>query len=337
VITSNGLRKDTPLVREVSRVTNSIKPQGVYAPTITAFNSDESLNEKAIRAYVRFLLDSGVHGLAPLGSAGEFIALTEKERMQVLEWILEEVNGQVPVYAGTSHYSTRITIELSLHAQKNGASGIMLMPPYLLRPPKEDLLNHFRVVREKTSLPVMVYNVPFLCGVELTPGEIKSLADEDVVHAVKWSHPEVARLHETKIISGDDFSVFVGTDLIGFEGLAAGADGYIGGLAMIVPDLLCELFDSIHLRRDLVDARARWSRLWPIVKFEYRALLSDVGQPHWLVVCREAAELQGIPVGPPRLPLRVLSADLRLELQGLLSNLGEERKARPKAVRSARG
>ena len=314
-----------------------IKPYGIYAPTVTAFNQDESLNKGAIRAYVRFLLDSGVHGLAPMGSAGEFIALTERERTQVMEWILEEVNGQVPVYAGTSHYSTRMTIELSSHAEKSGASGIMVMPPYLLRPPKEDVLNHFRIIREEVSLPVMVYNVPLLCGVELTPDEIRLLAEEDVVHAVKWSHPEVARIHDTKIICGDDFPVFVGIDVIGFEGLAAGADGYIGGLAMIVPDLLCELFDSIHSECDLVGARKRWNRLWPIVKFEYRALLSEAGQPHWLAVCREAAELQGIPVGPPRLPLRVLPPELRRELQGLLSVLERKTTGIQVAVEPARG
>jgi 4-hydroxy-tetrahydrodipicolinate synthase len=317
-------------VKEIS------KPYGVYAPTVTAFNQDESLNKDAIRAYVRFLLDCGVHGLAPMGSAGEFIALTEGERMQVMEWILEEVNGQVPVYAGTGHYSTRKTIELSCHAAKNGASGIMVMPPYLLRPPKEDILNHFRMIREEVALPVMVYNVPLLCGVELTPSEIKLLAEEDVIHAVKWSHPEVARIHDTKMMCGDDFSVFVGVDLVGFEGLAVGADGYIGGLAMIVPDLLCALFNSIHSTGNLADARERWNRLWPIVQFEYRALLSDAGQPHWLAVCREAADLQGIPVGPPRLPMRALSPELRLELRGLLSSLEKDRKAIQTALKPAR-
>ena len=112
------------------------KPVGIYPPTITAFNADESINEEGTRAFVRNLLDAGVHGLAPMGSAGEFFALTDEERMQAMEWILDEVNGQVPVYAGTGHYSTRTTIKLSQHALKNGANGILVMPPYLLRPPQ---------------------------------------------------------------------------------------------------------------------------------------------------------------------------------------------------------
>jgi 4-hydroxy-tetrahydrodipicolinate synthase len=299
------------------------KASGVYAPTVTAFGSDESLNEKGVRAFVRFLLRSGVHGLAAMGSAGEFIALSENERMQTVEWVLDEAAGYVPVYVGTGHYSTRTTIELSLHALKSGAAGLMIMPPYLLRPPKQDVLDHFRRIRDAVPLPVMVYNVPILAGVELTPHDIELLASEGVIQSVKWSHTEVSRIQDTRLLCGPDFAVFVGIDLVGFAGLAAGANGYIGGLAMMAPTLTRRLFDSIFTQRDLETARSQWTQLLPLVQFEYRALLSDDGQPHWLAVCRESAALRGIPVGPPRPPLQPLSESLRAELQRLLLDLGE--------------
>jgi 4-hydroxy-tetrahydrodipicolinate synthase len=299
------------------------KPKGIYAPTITAFNADESLNEKGTRAFIRYLLDAGVHGLAPMGSAGEFFALTDEERMRSMEWILDEVNGQVPVYAGTGHYSTRTTIKLSQHALKNGANGILIMPPYLLRPPKQDVLDHFRRVREAVPLPIMIYDVPILAGVEITPQEILVLAKEDVIHSVKWSHLEVSRIHDTRLLCGPDFGVFVGIDLIAMEGLAVGGDGYISGLPMMVPRLARRLFETIHDQQDLVAGQSLWNRLLPLVQFEYRALTTDAGQPHWLAVCREAALLRGIPVGVSRLPLRPLSTELREELQKLLHQLDE--------------
>jgi len=299
------------------------KPVGIYAPTLTAFNADESLNEKGTRAFVRHLLAGGVHGLAPMGSAGEFFALTDEERMQVMDWILDEVNGQVPVYAGTGHYSTRTTIKLSQHALKNGADGILIMPPYLLRPPKQDVLDHFRRVREAVPLPIMIYDVPILAGVEVTPQEIHVLAKEDVIRSVKWSHVEVSRIHDTRLLCGPDFAVFVGIDIIAMEGLSAGADGYISGLPMMVPRLARQLFEEIHDQRDLAAGRVLWERLLPLVRFEYRALTSDAGQPHWLAVCREAADLRGIPVGASRLPLRPLPGELREELRKLLEDLGE--------------
>jgi len=105
--------------------------------------------------------------------------------MGAIECILEEVNGKVPVYAGTGQCRTRIVIEPSIHAQKNGADGLMIMPPYRMRPPKQAVLNHLLRIREAVPPPIMIYKVPILAGVELSPADIKKLADEDVIHAVK--------------------------------------------------------------------------------------------------------------------------------------------------------
>ena len=196
---------------------------GVFAPTITGYHPDESISEEATRQFVRFLLDQGVDGLVPLGSAGEPVALTSEERKQLLTVIVEETAGKVPIFAGTADYSTASTIELSLHAKSLGCDGLMLMPPFLMRPPKQDVLTHFRRVRDRVGLPIMVYNVPSHTGVEVTPEEIKALADDDVVHAVKWSHLEASRIHDTRLLCGSEFPIFAGIDVIAFEALAAGA------------------------------------------------------------------------------------------------------------------
>ena len=147
------------------------------------------------------------------------------------------------------------------------------------------------------------------------------LAKEDVIHSVKWSHLEVTRIHDTRLLCGSRFGVFVGVDLIALEGLAAGADGYISGLPMIVPRLARQLFETVHDKKDVAAAQALWYRLLPLVRFEYRALTTDAGQPHWLAVCRAAAALRGIPIGQSRLPLQPLSPELHEELRQLLSEL----------------
>jgi 4-hydroxy-tetrahydrodipicolinate synthase len=299
------------------------RPIGVYAPTVTAFGPDESIHEKGTRDFIRFLLDSGVHGLVPMGSAGEFCALSIDERKQVMEWILDEVNRKVPVYAGTGHYSTKSTIELSRHAMENGADGLMIMPPYLLKPPKQDVLNHFRAIREAVPLPIMIYNVPTLSGVEISPQEIAGLAKEDVINSVKWSHTDVTRIQDTRLLCGPDFSVFVGVDLAAMTGLATGADGYIGGMPMMAPRLARELFENVYERHDVVAAQKLWSRILPLIRFEYEAFTNDSGDPHWLVVCREVALLRGISVGLPRLPMKPLSPHFRERLRRILVELGE--------------
>jgi 4-hydroxy-tetrahydrodipicolinate synthase len=113
---------------------------GIFSPTLTAYNADGSINLAGLKGFVRFLLGQGVDGLAPLGSAAEPVALTVCERKAMLEAIVDETNGRIPVYAGVGHYSTQTTIELGLHAKATGCDGLLLMAPYLLRPPKRDVL-----------------------------------------------------------------------------------------------------------------------------------------------------------------------------------------------------
>jgi len=299
------------------------KLSGIFAPTITAFNSDESISPEGTRAFVRFLLENGVDGLTPLGSAGEPVALDLTERMKVLDAIVDEAAGRVPIYAGTSDYSTAATIELSQHARSIGCDGLMLMAPYMLRPPKQDVLNYFRRVREKVGLPIMVYNVPVLTGIEITPEEIQMLAEEDVVHAVKWSHTEIAKVQDTRLYCGQDLAIFAGIDIIAFAALAVGADGWIGGMPMIAPALAVRLHRLLTVEKNLDEARALWLRLLPIIHVEYRAMGTSDASPHWLAVCRESAAIRGIPIGVSRPPMSQVDSAVREELRVILTGLGQ--------------
>ena len=194
-----------------------------------------------------------------------------------------------------------------------GCDGLMLMAPYLLQPPKQDVLNHFRRVREKVGLPIMVYNVPVLTGIEITPEEIQMLAEEDVVHAVKWSHMEIARVQDTRLLCGKDFAIFAGIDITAFAALAIGADGWIGGMPMIAPAL------AVKLHRLLI-GRKIWMRREPCGCACFRLSGLNTGpwermkrSPHWLAVCRESAALRGIPVGVSRAPLSPVDERVREE------------------------
>lgn len=296
---------------------------GIFSPTLTAYHRDGSVNLQGVRRFVRYLVDAGVDGLAPLGSAAEPVALSTEERMQILEAIVAEVNGRIPIYAGTGHYSTETTIALSKHAKSLGCQGLMLMAPYLLRPPKRDVLNFFRNVREAVDLPIMIYNVPVLTGCEVTPAELRTLAEEGAVHAVKWSHSEVSRIHDTRLFCGPEFKIFAGVDIIAFEAMAVGADGWISGLPIIVPRLAVKLHRLIHCDKNLEAARELWYRVLPIIHVEYRAMGTEQNDPHWLAVCREAADLRGLDLGPARAPLSQVNPEVRAELKAILSKLNE--------------
>jgi len=301
----------------------SVQPYGVFSPTITAFGDDGSLYEEGTRQYVRYLLENGVHGLAPMGSAGEFFAMTDEERMQVTEWILDEVGGKVPVFAGAGHYSTATSIKLGRHAKDHGADGLLIITPYFLRPPMNAVLDHFRAIHQAVQLPVMMYNVPVLTGIDVSPDNIKRLCDDGVLQGVKWSHIDIDKIQQTRFLCGPDFPNFAGVDMLVFAALAIGAHGMICDLPMLVPRLARRLFDLIAEQQDLNAARDLWMKLQPLIRFEYRALHTNEAEPHWLAVCRETAELRGIPVGPPRAPLKRLRAGHHEELREILTELGE--------------
>jgi dihydrodipicolinate synthase/N-acetylneuraminate lyase len=295
----------------------------VYSPTITAFDSDESVNLNGTRLFVRFLLQGGVDGLVPLGSSGEPLALTMAERKQILDAVIDEAGGSVPVIAGIVEYSTKMAIEFGLHARSVGCHGLMVMPPYGFRPPKRDIFDHFRRVREVVGLPVMLYNVPGTSGIDLMPEEVQLLAEEGVIEAVKWSTAEVSRIRDTKLLCGRSFTVFVGNDLIAFEGLAVGADGWISCLPMIAPKCAAKLFKLLVVDQNLIAAREFFYTLAPLIRLEFRAASSADNDPHWLAVTRESALLRGIPVGPSRRPLSRVSREHAEQLKQLLLGLGE--------------
>jgi 4-hydroxy-tetrahydrodipicolinate synthase len=303
--------------------TGGFSPRGVYAPTITAFEKNENVSLSGTRAFVKFLLAQGIEGLVPLGSSGEPLALSMEERKAVLDAVMAEAGGKVPVMAGIVEYSTKAAIEFGQHAKSVGCKGLMVMPPYGFRPPKRDVFDHFRRVREAVGLPVMLYNVPGTSGIDLMPEEVQQLAEEDVVQSVKWSTAEVGRIRDTKFFCGPSFPVFVGNDLIAFEGLAVGADGWISCLPMIVPSRAVKLFRLLAVEKNLSTAREFFYPLVPVIRLVFRAASLPNNDPHWLAVTRESALLRGIPVGESRKPLSAVSREHAEQLRELLVGLGE--------------
>jgi 4-hydroxy-tetrahydrodipicolinate synthase len=298
-------------------------PRGVYSPTITAFENDESVSLSGTRAFVRFLLTEGVDGLVPLGSSGEPLALTMAERQAVLDAVVDEAGDRVPIIAGIVEYSTKAAIEFGVYAKSAGCNALMVMPPYGVRPPKRDVFDHFRRVRGAVGIPVMLYNVPGTSGIDLMPEEVQQLAEEGVIDAVKWSTAEVSRVRDTKLLCGSSFTVFVGNDLIAFEGLAVGADGWISCLPMIAPKCALKLYRLLVLEQNLRAARDFFYSLAPLIRLEFRAASSPNNDPHWLAVTRESALLRGIPVGYSRKPLSPISREHSEQLKQLLISLGE--------------
>lgn len=296
--------------------------QGVCASTITPFHPDGSLALERLPAHIDWIIQDGANALSPLGSSGEFPAMEVDDRKRVLEAALAANAGRLPVVAGTHHYSTRYTIELSQHAERAGADALLIVPPYYMAPTPSQVLDHFRRIAESVSIPIVVYhNIP-LTAIDLKSEHLLKLYEERVIGGIKMSNPEPDRIVELLQATDGRLKVYAGIDTVAFEGLCHGAHGWISGIPSMVPGAARRLYEAIAQRSDLAAARTLWKELGPLMRLQFSAYHSKGEGAHWFSVMKAALNLIGPPVGDPCPPVLPLPAVYRQPLADSLRRLG---------------
>src|ERR671915_279482 len=280
---------------------------GVLPALITPFTDDgEAIDEQALTAIVDRLVGAGVGGLVPGGSTGEFTTLSHTERRQLVEITVEAAAGRVPVVAGTGALSTRETVELSVHAERAGATAVMIVPPFYDALSWRELLAHYTAVADAIDIPIMYYNLPSASGVKLTAAQLRELP----VTCLKDTGGDAVAA--TELIQTDGPTLLNGWDTLTFAALAAGVRAVVWGTASILPEQCVELHRLLIDDIDLPAARELWALLWPLCQF-----LEGQSYPAAVkTACRLAGDLTG-PVRPPLLPLD--DAAVR-ELEALLEH-----------------
>jgi 4-hydroxy-tetrahydrodipicolinate synthase len=284
---------------------------GVLPALITAFTEDgRDVDADALAAIVHRLVGAGVAGLVPGGSTGEFTTLTNAERRAVIEVTVEAAAGRVPVVAGTGAPSTHETVELSLHAERTGASAIMVVPPFYEALGWRELLAHYTAVAEAISIPIMYYNLPSASGVKLDADQLRELQRVARVTSLKDTGGDAVAATELIQAGEDGPTLLNGWDTLTFAALAAGVRAVVWGTASILPEQCVALHRLLIDEIDLPAARDLWGRLWPLCHFlESRSYSAAV---------KTACALVGDTTGPVRAPLLALDDDATAELGGLL-------------------
>ena len=275
-------------------------PRGIIPAMLTVFDEKDNIDVAGQKRFVEWLIKKGVHGLAPCGSTGENVALTDDERIQVVKATVEASNGRVPVFPGVVHYSEKLASELIRKYKDAGADGIMVLLPYYYNPTIPSAIDYLRNVSKVWGGPIMVYNNPWFAGFELSPEQIKILADEGVVNSIKAAHGDPMRVNYTKYLCGDKVSCLYGHDYSALEAFVVGGDGWLSGLPNLVPDLCVELFDAVTKDKNLEKAQAVWKRMLPIAY--YFMYERKNGDPHWLSVFKAGVTMLGEDIGRARAP-----------------------------------
>ncbi|MCU1490275.1 MAG: hypothetical protein JWM85_1680 [Acidimicrobiaceae bacterium] len=307
---------------EIARVARL--PRGVVASSATPADADGNLRLDLVRPHVDWLIEEGVDGLSPLGSSGEFVALSVDQRKAVLESVLEAVDGRVHVMAGTHHYSTDEAIELSRHAEKAGADSLLIVPPYYMRIGRRQAMDHYRKIADQVAIPIVLYHNAAGTGVDLTPDDLAQLFEDEAIAGVKMSNPDSDRIRQLIDVTNDAVRTYVGLDTIAFEGLCHGAHGWISGIPSIVPRKAAELYRTIAIDADLRRGRDQWKALAPLMRLQFSAFLGRGDGPHWLSVSKGTLNLIGPSVGSPLPPLQAIEREHEERLAEILRSLGYE-------------
>lgn len=281
---------------------------------VTPFTATDEVDEKALRSLVQFVLEHRVHAVMTTGGNGEFPHLTSEERKRVLQVVVDEVNGRVPVIACTAACSTKETVELSLHARDAGVDAVILVPPYYFGLPEESLYRHYVDVASKSGLPVVVYNNPAYTGHNINPRLMTRLADVEGIIGLKQSNSDISETLEIIRLVGDKIAVLTGIDSQLFAVLAIGGRGVFSTAACVIPSCMVDVYNA-YQSGDIVTARELHVRLQVLNRFfEY--------EPGYVAPCKEALSMLGIPCGDVRAPLPRLTQNEREDLRAALEQLG---------------
>jgi len=208
---------------------------GVFPAVTTKFTLDDKLDFQTFEKNLDAQLEAGVNGIIIGGTLGESSVLSAKEKDELLSFTIEKVDGKVPVVLNIAEGATRDAIKIAASAQKNGISGLMLLPPMRYKSDHKETVTYFKAVADSTDLQIMIYNNPVDYKVDVTLDMFEDLVSRKNIDAVKESTRDVVNVTRMLNRFGERFSIMAGVDTLALESLVMGAKGWVAGLVCAFP------------------------------------------------------------------------------------------------------
>lgn len=287
--------------------------QGSMVALVTPMKADNSLDWDALHKLVDWHLQEGTHGLVPMGTTGESPTLDYKEHMDVVAAVVDQVNGRIPVIAGTGSNSTSEAIELTQAAKDLKADGCLLITPYYNRPTQEGLYLHHKAIAEAVAIPQILYNVPGRTGVDMTPATVARLAQIANIVGIKEATGDLSRMTAMKASCPEDFSLLSGDDASAIAAMELGAVGEISVTANIAPKAVAQMCQAA-LDGDFAKAHTINQTLSDL----HRLLFLEANP----IPVKWALNQMGLIDSGIRLPLTPLSAEHHTSLREALKAAG---------------
>jgi 4-hydroxy-tetrahydrodipicolinate synthase len=241
---------------------------GVGTALVTPFAKDGSLDEAAVRRLARRQIDAGIHFLSPCGTTGEAPTLTHREKLRVVEIVVEEAAGRVPVLAGAGGYDTREVVELARDLERIGVNGLLSVTPYYNKPSQEGLYQHFRAVADATPLPVVLYNVPGRTGVNIDVQTVVRLSAVPNIIGVKEASANMVQMCDIVANTPETFLLLSGDDPLIVAVMGIGGRGIICVTSNQVPAECAQIVELCE-RGDFAAARKLYNWLLPLIQVNF--------------------------------------------------------------------
>ena len=237
--------------------------KGSIVAIVTPFKNGK-IDETALRNLINWHIDEGTHGIVPVGTTGESPTLDHNEHKEVVEIVIDQVNGRVPVIAGAGSNSTAEAISLLMHAEAVGADAALVVTPYYNKPTQEGLFEHFKAINNASmGIPIMIYNIPPRSVIDMSVEVMAELSNLENIIGVKDATSDLSRVEKQKIQCRDGFLQFSGEDITAFEFMKNGGNGCISVTANVLPKL-CSEFQNLCIEGNYDEALKIHKKLEPM-------------------------------------------------------------------------
>lgn len=279
---------------------------------VTPFDKNGNIDFQKTSTLIDYLINHGTDSLVVAGTTGESPTLSNEEKIALIKHTVKEVNGRIPVIAGTGSNNTAGSIKLTKQAEEAGVNAIMLVVPYYNKPSQEGLYQHFKAIAESTKLPIMLYNIPGRSVVNMSVDTIVRLSALSNIVAVKEASGNLDAMAEIISKTNDDFVLYSGDDSLTLPVLSIGGAGVVSVASHIIGAEM-QVMISSFLSGDFLSAAKQHRALLPIMKQLFTA-------PNPVPV-KTALQVRGLDVGSVRLPLIPLTGSERNELMEVINSL----------------
>ncbi|PIE94601.1 4-hydroxy-tetrahydrodipicolinate synthase [Bacillus fungorum] len=293
---------------------NMKKIKGAFPVLITPMDELQEINWNGVKQNVNYFIEQKVAGIIINGSTGEFVSLSKEERFKMVETVLKEVDGRIPVIVGTAAETTKETIEYTKHAEAHGADCALIINSYYCKPKEEEIYFHFKEISNAVNIPIMLYNNPFTSGVDMSTELMLRIGKEceNVTH-IKESSGDIRKARDLVRQGEGAFQVFCGSEDLVMESYLVGASGWVSVAGNIVPGLVTKMYEHFQ-NGELEKAWEINDAILPLCEF-----LEGSGK--YVQIVKRSMELHGQAGGPSRYPRLRLTEEEDQKLQTILSKI----------------